>query len=174
MSPPHTEPVEPSPPSASRPVSGGPIPRHRGGFSLIEVALAIGITSFALLAIVGLLPVGTSTFRQAIDTAVTAQIAQRIVNDAQQTDFDTLNANLANGIPDRYFDDQGNEVLPAAGYIYQIRVTGLSVTGLPANASSNNLATLQIKVAFNPGRVADPFTNTQNTKQFSTYLARNR
>jgi uncharacterized protein (TIGR02598 family) len=147
--------------------------RH-GGFSLIEVTLAIGITSFALLAILGLLPVGMNTFRQAIDTAVTAQIAQRIVNDAQQTDFDTLNANLASGIPDRYFDDQGNEVLPASGYIYQVRVTGLSATGLPANASSNNLATLQIKVAFNPAHVANPFTNTQNTKQFSTYLARNR
>ncbi|CAN5531467.1 hypothetical protein BH09VER1_BH09VER1_23160 [soil metagenome] len=47
---------------------------HRSaGFSLVEVALALGIVSFALLAIVGLLGVGLSSGKSAqVDTMQTA------------------------------------------------------------------------------------------------------
>jgi uncharacterized protein (TIGR02598 family) len=86
----------------------------------VEVTLAIGIVAFAFVALFALLPVGLSTFRQAMDTSVTAQIFQRIVSEAQETDFDSLLAsaelkgkgrnNQYYVFPLRYFDDQGNEV----------------------------------------------------------------
>src|SRR3954464_1029271 len=62
----------------------------QGAFSLIEVVLAVGVVAFAFVAILGLIPAGMSQFRQAIDTSVCAQIAQRIINEAQQTDFTVL------------------------------------------------------------------------------------
>jgi len=109
-------------------------------FSLIEVVLAVGVVAFAFVAIMGLIPAGMSQFRQAIDTSVCAQIAQRIINESQETDFTTLideknlptanaddfalrtptvaasTASTANvpGKCVRYFDEQGMEVIPAA------------------------------------------------------------
>lgn len=96
--------------------------RTKEAFSLIEVALAIAITGFAVVSLVALIPGGMTTFRQAMDTSISAQIVQRVFADAQETDFDSL---LESGevrgeffvLPTRYFDDQGEEVLienPAA------------------------------------------------------------
>lgn len=99
-------------------------------FSLVEVVLAIGVVAFAFVAIFGLLPVGLTTFREAMGTTVGGQIAQRVLNEAQQTDFDVLIDHIARSdatqddvtfrAPSRadqrlrYFDDQGGEVVPQA------------------------------------------------------------
>jgi len=98
-------------------------------FTLVETAMAVGVVAFAFVSLMALLPVGLTTFRRSIDTSVCAQIAQRVVNDAQQTDFDILidQTNLEQSQAGegftfraptiaapalRYFDDQGMEVVP--------------------------------------------------------------
>jgi len=48
--------------------------RTKRAFSLVEVAMALGILSFALTAIVGLAAVGMNGLRQNIDRTVEAQI----------------------------------------------------------------------------------------------------
>jgi uncharacterized protein (TIGR02598 family) len=95
------------------------------GFSLVEVVLAVGVIAFAFVAILGLIPAGLTQFRQAIDTSVCSQISQRVIMDAQQTEFNTLidaadpqsqQAGVTFRAPKftnpqlRYFDEQGNEV----------------------------------------------------------------
>ncbi len=60
------------------------------GFSLVEVAVAIAIFAIALVALLGLLPQGMSNFRKAMDTTITAQIAQRIMHDLQQSQFNEV------------------------------------------------------------------------------------
>lgn len=98
------------------------------GFSLVEVTLAIGIVASAVVVVVGLFPSGMNTFRQAMNASVGGQIAQQLISEAQQTDFDTLRS--PNNIPvapdydypvnttfnklDRYFDDQGGETMVAS------------------------------------------------------------
>ena len=52
----------------------------RSGFSLIEVVLAIGIVSFALLAVVGLLPVGMKSTQNAREQAAAANVLNSIAN----------------------------------------------------------------------------------------------
>jgi type II secretory pathway pseudopilin PulG len=109
--------------------------RRRSAFSLVEVVLAVGVISFAFVAILGLLPAGLNQFRQAMDASVGAQIAQRIILECQQTDFDVLTDSAdsrgSRGTPGdnfrmksyaptdlakvnwhliRYFDEQGNEI----------------------------------------------------------------
>lgn len=101
-------------------------------FSLVEVVLAIGIIAFAVVAILGLLAVGSDQFRIALDSTVCSQIAQRIFNDAEQSDFMTLIQDQAEqklGTPlkrdapappttytfynaPRYFDEEGSEIIP--------------------------------------------------------------
>jgi uncharacterized protein (TIGR02598 family) len=99
------------------------------GFTLVEIALAIGILAFACMPMVALLPSGAGNFRGAMNLVVTTQIAQRVINDCQQADFDLLvdrqhlpkNESLA-GLTFRaplmlepavrYFDEQGTEIIP--------------------------------------------------------------
>ena len=109
---------------SKNPASGRP-----GGFSLVEVTLAIGIVAFAFVALFALLPVGMTTFKQAMDTSVTAQIAQRIAGELQVADYNAVltdckpqilnlkaNPDDQHGVlPRRFFDDQGNEIQYGAG-----------------------------------------------------------
>ncbi len=144
-------------------------------FSLVEIVLAIGIVSFAFVAIFGLLPVGMTTFRQAMDTTVSSQIVQRVVNEAQQTDFSTLTANA--GTPQlRYFDEQGNEVPSQNDYIYTVQVTVTPKTALPNAGSSENLATIAVMIASNPGHNPSPFAATSKlpVSYYAAYVARNQ
>lgn len=79
-------------------------PHFQRAFSLVEVVLALGVVSFAMVSILGLIPVGLSTYRNAMNLSVEAGIAQRLVADVQRADFQNL------GSADFTFDDQGIEV----------------------------------------------------------------
>src|SRR5687768_17857298 len=107
---------------------------HRRAFSLVEVALAVGVLAVALVGLFALMPSGMSNFRTAMDISISAQIAQRVLQDAQQAEFDQLvdRVNLpsdpahqgycperfsfrgptVNGPAWRYFDEQGTEIVP--------------------------------------------------------------
>ncbi len=170
------------------------------GFSLVEVALAIGIVAFAFVALLALLPAGLTTFRRALDISICTQIAQRIVSEAQQADFDVLTdrVNLPVSAPNRdysfrmrrpgetpaappwirYFDEQGNEIVPSSKnlqlsaeeqlrVIYAVNVRVIPRVSLPTGKpdtgegfplarkarESGNLAQLTIQIARNPSGV---------------------
>ena len=145
-------------------------PASAKGFSLVEVVLAIGVVAFAFLAIFSLLPVGLGVFREAMDTSVSAQIVQRVVGDATETEFEQLIANPTSGnyyaLPVRYFDAQGTEVKVASpggptaaemqgppGIIYWVRVRGtLPGKANPADHKSDFPTSLPSKgsARFNP------------------------
>lgn len=138
------------------------------GFSLVEVVLAIGIVAFAFVGIFALLPTGMGISRQAMDASVGSQIAQRIINDAQQSDFPELlkeangktitGTNQTGRKAERYFDDQGGE-LPAASKaraIYHVNTRITPATAMPKTGTSTggdnvNLAIVTVQVVNNPG-----------------------
>ena len=88
------------PPSSSRKLD----PKD-AGFSLVEVTLAMGLVSFALLTILGIMPVGMNTLRQATEQTVESQIVQKIGGEASLTSFGQLGTNFSNKT--FYYDDQG-------------------------------------------------------------------
>ena len=139
----------------------------RGGFSLVEVVLAIGVVAFAFIAIFGMLPTGLGISRQAMDASVGSQIAQRVIHDAQQSDFAELlkdaggktitGTNQTGRKTERYFDDQGGE-LPAARKslaIYHVNTRITPATAMPktgtAHGDNVHLAVITVQVANNPG-----------------------
>ncbi len=132
--------------------------------------MAIGIVAFAFVAIFGLVPVGLNTFRAAMDTSVRTQLAQRLVFEAQQTDFDKLKDETAL----RHFDDEGTEVTDVADSIYTTTLQVSTETQLPEAALSRNIYTLIIKVAHNPAHVPDPFAEGSplQISTHSAYIAR--
>ncbi len=113
------------------------------GFTLVEVTMAIGIISFAFVATIGLLPVGLSVSRQAIETTIQSQIVQQLTTQALQTDFSQL-ATLSTADP-YYFDDQGKSTSNTSSN-YKAGFTVATTTALPAGASTQKLATVTIFV----------------------------
>ncbi|HSI85540.1 MAG: hypothetical protein ACAI35_01465 [Candidatus Methylacidiphilales bacterium] len=84
--------------------------RSRGtaGFSLVEVIMALGVMSFAMMGMLGLLSVGLTNFQKSMDLTVRAQITQDLTFMLQRTPFTDLasSSSLA-----RYYDDEGR-ILP--------------------------------------------------------------
>jgi uncharacterized protein (TIGR02598 family) len=130
-----------------------PLPHFRGsrfsGFSLVEISLALAIIAIALVALIGLLPAGLHNFRTAMDSQTAGEIFQRVVADAQETDFDTLLASKVEmggrgsqyyRLAVRHFDNQGTEMkvatpdapttTEARDIFYSVRVRG-SLPGDP-------------------------------------------
>jgi uncharacterized protein (TIGR02598 family) len=148
------------------------------GFSLMEVVLAVAVTSFGCVSLLGLLPAGLDTFGSAMETSVRGQIVQRLVNDAKQTDFDVLNSG-----PLRHFDAEGNEFVgppntsPPAGTLFTAQMLSLGNATLPAApAASQSLLTVWVQIAKNPGRVPDPFPPSSKfpVTTHCAYVAKNR
>ena len=149
---------------------------HNQAFSLVESVMTIGVVALAFVPILGLLPSALHAFRAAHDSAVGSQIAQKVISEAIQTDFDTLvdNAHLkrtrggnvtpANftfrgpliGAPAfRYFDDQGNELAAsdAAKAVYHVLTRINPQVPLPSagdNSDLRNLAQVTVQVVTNP------------------------
>ena len=152
---------------------------------MVEVALALGIMAFAFVAIFSLLPAGMGVFRDSMNSSVSAQILQKVLADARLTDFSQLvypdgsqpatpqgimfRAPSANAPELRYFDDQGDEIVPSSPaarqnpdaltaaeknkVIYHVNTRILTNAVLPAGTSSTAaqyLATVTVQIAVNP------------------------
>jgi uncharacterized protein (TIGR02598 family) len=59
--------------------------RLTSGFSLIEVTLAIGIAAFCLIAVMGIIPVGVQTNRNATSQTAATNIMTSVVTDLRAT-----------------------------------------------------------------------------------------
>jgi uncharacterized protein (TIGR02598 family) len=81
-----------------------PAAARRAGFTLVEVTVAIGIVAFAMIGMLGLLPVGLTTFQEASTTSIRAQIVQAITSDIARSD----SSNISTGT--HYFDNEGNSL----------------------------------------------------------------
>ena len=99
------------------------------GFTLVELALVVAVLAVAFIPLVALLPSGQQSFRGAMNVSICTQIAQRVLNDAAQANFETLidrkslrglkagegftfRAPTVQNPRLRYFDDQGTEIIP--------------------------------------------------------------
>lgn len=173
-------------PMTLRPGCGAPRHGRRSAFSLVEVTIAIGIMAFAFTSIFGLVPLGLTVFRQAINASVGSQIVQRVINDAQQTDFsllvtDSTGAPLGSGTGQkamRYFDEQGSEIVPATPgvlssvdktkVIYWVNTRIVPATTIAGNANSK-LATVTVQIANNPGNKSTSVNGTTKLWSDSSY-----
>lgn len=147
---------------------------------MVEVSIAVGILAVAMVALLGLMPAGMTTFRKAMDTSTTAQIAQRVLLDMQQADFDqildtkndhgnqsnyyTFTAPLRNSQQYRFFDEQGIELVTSGGtnsslsnaqktaLVYQVNIRIMPTAAEPVDPDSikGAVALVTVQVARNP------------------------
>ena len=155
----------------------------RAAFSLIECVLALGIVSFAFISLVGMIPVGLNTFRDAMDATVGSQIAQGVLTEVRQAKFSELakfnkNADTdpANPSPDYFFDDEGtaSATATAENHIYDAAVriqytsrmpVGVAPSTLECDPAVANVAVVRVVVR----RVTAP----KQSREFIGFIANN-
>lgn len=153
-----------------------PIIRHdRGaegaGYSLIEVVVALGIVSFGIISMVSMLPGGLETFRCSINRSVSTQIAQRILNEARQTEFTKLTS-----LPTyRYFTDEGDETQVGdtrkVFIAWTVVATPVSVPATNGAFSNTSMARVHIRVANSPkGDKAATTKTSQGVENFTALI----
>lgn len=122
-------------------------------FSLVEVTIAMGIASFAVIGIISLVPSGLSTLRASVDASVVSRIMRTVASDARQaTNFAGIVSTT------NYFDDNGLKT-SAAQSIYSAELTVLPGAVVPGASSANpNLKAISVRVARAPGAPANAFS----------------
>ena len=131
--------------------------KSRAGFTLIEIAIALGTFAFAIVAILGVLLVGMNTSRDTIGSQVAANIANSIANDLSSTPAQSvgiaysprfyISNQIAKGTTLTYYFDQLGNILPTVtGAAYRATLTYQSISnpatsGTPAPDSVDILVT---------------------------------
>jgi len=150
------------------------IQKHPPAFSLVEVVIALGIISFAIIAIVGMLPVALKSSQDSMRETDATLIAQRIFSELKigsignrsvTTDPDgisTHNINLAaNSTNYLAFTQDGtvqthtNSANPTPSYDFYAQISISTNTGL------TNLAHVQIDITHPPS--APPTARATNS-----------
>jgi uncharacterized protein (TIGR02598 family) len=125
-------------------------------FSLIEVTLAMGIASFAVIGVMSLVPNGLATLRASSDASAVSRIMRTVASDARQA------ANFASIVnTTNFFDDNGLKLAEAnkAQSIYSAELTVLTNAIVPGAASANpNLKAISVRVARAPGAPTNAFS----------------
>ncbi len=134
--------------------------RRRGGFSLVEVTLALGLMAFCMTAIFGLLPIGLDSNRTAIAQTEAVSLVSTLYADLKSTPRDettssSLGLPMAGNSGALYFSEDGTkESQTVARYRAQIfldasagreATTGRIVVSWPAQQDDPALASGRVE-----------------------------
>lgn len=127
------------------------VPAKRSGFTLIEIALTLGIIAFALVAIIGLIPVALQADRAAADDTALAAAANRVASDLYGRGFAYLSATSTAKPWPYYFDSEGIPMPAATGALYECVIVQAGTANPPAlapSAVSPNLMDFEVRFAW--------------------------
>jgi uncharacterized protein (TIGR02598 family) len=151
---------------------------NQQGFSLIEVAMAMAITAFAILTTIAVFPLALKTFQESRNETIGAQIVQQIVNEFNLSDVGTIYrscdaANATNNDPleqdVRYYDDQG--VLTAKDSrdrppVYTATIN-VGIPRIPAGSPELSSGLMVLEVALD----VKSATAAQKGKKYTVFIA---
>jgi uncharacterized protein (TIGR02598 family) len=148
----------------------------KGGFSLIEVVLALSIVAVGLISIIGLFPQGLTSAKNAVDDSICGMIAQDVIASRKvdiQTGVSTIGVSpisalwyTANGAP------LTNNPVSPTNAMFQVLITATPVIGLPNNI--NNVESTQVQILW-PWYSSQTVTKTPappNTNTFCTEITK--
>ncbi|MFT5467218.1 MAG: hypothetical protein ACI8UO_002322 [Verrucomicrobiales bacterium] len=115
-------------------------PTRRGGFSLVDVTLAIGIAAPALIAILGVMSVGHSSLKIAQLKESEAAILQTLAGQFQMRPWTEIRELEERGDSERFFFDSEGYLLgnDSSERIFTAQVTVLGAPQLPGVPSSQS------------------------------------
>lgn len=100
----------------------------RRAFSLVEVAIALGLLSFVLLSIIGLLGVGLNSSRSAHLDTIQASTARQALSAVRTADFDTFDTGTY------WFTLDGARLTNSVDAYFECRVTADEADDAPDDA----------------------------------------
>ena len=157
--------------------------RQSGGFSLVEVVIALGVVAFAIIAILGVIPIGLKTSHSAQDQTRSAQITQDIlasIASQAQTNFPnvvikqtstafsyTVDLSTARQYDTLAADNEGRlialtNVNQAMQYPYQVL---MQIDPSPAGFDSGYASKVTVRVVTPPS--PNPSTSPSSAQSFS-------
>ncbi len=142
---------------------------RRRAFSLVEVTLAMALVSFAVITVIGLMPIGLTALHRVIDTTEEAQIVRQIGAQAALTPYSTLNATFSGQT--FYYDQDGvlltNSPAPVPSASRYRAATTVVTPVYPGSSGaanlSGNMSTVHIVLMDGPGTIATT-TNFYNVE----------
>ena len=108
----------------------------RSAFSLVEVTIAIGIVSFALVTLLGVVPVGLIATQEAMRQTARSQIIKQISSDLGMMPFARIGDYLAS---EQYYDYNGSRSIGTSDRVFIATMTN----ALPSYPGSSNLSGLE-------------------------------
>jgi len=112
--------------------------QRRSAFSLVEVTLALGIVSFCLISLTGLLGTGLTTVRASRDEAAAGTCLERITHSLESATVAT------NGTDYRALGAYSNVVWSLGQSPQTYNIAALSSSGRPSSADPKFVARLEI------------------------------
>lgn len=123
-------------------------PRSRAGFSLVEVTLALGIVALAVVATLGLMPIGLKAFEEANRANIEAEIIAQLSRDLEASSLKKLQQEFASS-KTFYFDIEGRELTSSGGagpadWIYkaEVELQPTQVNGQTVEATGRTVSTV--------------------------------
>jgi uncharacterized protein (TIGR02598 family) len=118
------------------------------GFTLIEVTMALGIISFALVALLGMLGIGLSSIRSSATEATVALISSNVASELQSGTWKTKSDAIT-----LYFSHSGVEMTSASDDGFKAVATPLLLDSTP------NVKSWKLEVFTNTGQQQSLFTS---------------
>jgi uncharacterized protein (TIGR02598 family) len=161
----------------------------RNGFSLIEVAISLAIMAFTCVSLMGLIPIGLTSFHQAMGSTIEADIVQDLTNDMLLANFSNLNqysyANSTTPANQTYYYNNEGSPLPVttpgavpAGTVYTAVVSispvsssNSSSSNSPVNLSANGISTLTSAYKITITVASSPSTATYTPNTYPSMAA---
>jgi uncharacterized protein (TIGR02598 family) len=126
--------------------------RGEGGFSLIEVTIAMGVMAFAAIAILGIIPNGLAAATRSSQTTIAARLASEVQSEIQQVGLASFATDTT------YFDGDGKILTSTAGAVYYV-YRSVEDCLLPG-ASSGSFKKVIVQVVKNPAGQTFPVDAT--------------
>lgn len=136
--------------SPSRAVFGARRLTAQRAFSLVEVVLAIGVVSFAMMAMVGVLPVGLRSAQESHSQVAMANIARQLQGELQQISFrsDSTNALTIYSLTNSplYYTLEGTKTTSSTDgyYLARFDVNNAQVSGSSFSGSNARRVTVTL------------------------------
>jgi len=125
---------------------------RKGGFSLVEVTIAMGVMAFAAIAILGIIPNGLAAATRSSQTTIAARLASEVQSEIQQVGLAAFPTN------ETYFDGDGKILANTSGAVYYVY---RSVQDCPLpGASAGSFKRVVVQVVKNPAGQTFPLDAT--------------
>lgn len=152
--------------------------RVKRGFSLIEVVVAVGIVATVFVALMGMIPIGIDTMKDAGEITMRSQIAQKLVGELQLAEWRKDGGSgdsviLGYDGEERYYDEYGIRVKTKELALYTALIEVKPEPVILPNAGEGNefMKQISVKVAYTPPGLDVDFKDDVVDPDYARYSA---